>query len=112
MRAASGSPSPLKRHNSTPVACCEKSEKFVPLPIHVAPSGYGQPRHTRVGADASVVLGTLLRETLGSRRISVGSGERVDVVPAAAGESTSVEAMMLQTLPRRPPREMGRLPTV
>ena len=29
----------VERHSSTPSACWEKSEKFVPWPFHVAPSG-------------------------------------------------------------------------
>src|SRR5438477_6493997 len=32
---------------STPVPCSEKRAKFTPWPSHVAPRGYGAPRHTR-----------------------------------------------------------------
>src|SRR5438093_10360767 len=37
---------PSNRHNSTRVACAEKSAKLTPTPVQVAPRGYGSPGHT------------------------------------------------------------------
>src|SRR5437588_8111918 len=39
-------PSPSKKQSSTRVAISEKTEKFVPAPSDVAPSGYGVPGQT------------------------------------------------------------------
>ena len=46
--AGSGSPAPVSsnRHSSTRSATSEKSEKLVPIPSYVAPSGYADPGHT------------------------------------------------------------------
>src|SRR5690606_24911940 len=47
-------PSSSKRHRSTPSATSENTEKLVPAPSQVAPSGLGRPGHTRTGAPARI----------------------------------------------------------
>ena len=59
-RRAAPSSSPSNRHSSTRSACSEKSEKFVPSPSHVAPSGKGWP-----GQTASTVIAAALRTAAG-----------------------------------------------
>src|SRR5215510_14568867 len=55
MRAISRLPSgPSNKQSSTLVEFCEKSEKFTPLPSHVAPSGYGCPSHTSIAFSVSL----------------------------------------------------------
>ena len=45
-RSWSPRPAPSNRHSSTFCATSEKSEKLVPIPSYVAPSGYDDPGHT------------------------------------------------------------------
>src|SRR5512138_2488473 len=47
MRSSSFSPSESNKHSSTFVAFAENSEKFTPLPSHVAPRGCGKPSRSR-----------------------------------------------------------------
>src|SRR4029078_4068451 len=54
------------RQSSTLVACAEKSAKFTPTPVQVAPRGYGSPGHTRrekggvyVFVHAKAIIGAL-----------------------------------------------------
>src|SRR5271166_334474 len=49
------------RHNSTLVACSEKSAKLTPLPSHVAPNGKGRPGHTLMHGSPRVGFDSLCR---------------------------------------------------
>src|SRR5271157_210312 len=49
------------RHNSTLVACSEKSAKLTPFPSHVAPKGKGRPGHTLMHGSPRVGFDSLCR---------------------------------------------------
>src|SRR5271166_3908116 len=49
------------RHNSTLVACSEKSAKLTPFPSHVAPNGKGRPGHTLMHGSPRVGFDSLCR---------------------------------------------------
>src|SRR6266566_1377660 len=56
-----------KRQSSTRDATSEKSEKLVPLPLYVAPSGYGVPGHTFTPAHSAIVVPDPSAADLGTR---------------------------------------------
>src|SRR5271165_3850041 len=62
MRCASaGASGESNRHNSTLVACSEKSAKLTPFPSHVAPNGKDRPGHTLMHGSPRVGFDSLCR---------------------------------------------------
>src|SRR5882762_953763 len=73
-------PSLAIRHSSTFSATSENSEKLVPAPSYVAPSGYGLPGQTVVTISPPAGCGGNLTSQFVGHGAHVGSGDVVGIV--------------------------------
>src|SRR5512135_960099 len=77
------------RHNSTLVACSEKSAKLTPVPSHVAPNGRGRPGHTLMHGSPRVGFDSLCRS--GRPRVVLRIVSKLDSCPFYRSDSPGAQ---------------------